>query len=233
MKLEDLKTRVNQLIAAADAVVATQKEKISTSERTGKVLSRTVTVDNELFQEFRAASTSFIGRVLGTDSGGYIDYTARVRTNYLSDTTSGRGLLKALKQEIDGGWLVTVKGLVSAEIFTDFLEMAGHLLEENYKDPAAVMIGSVLEEHLRQLCKNNGIDITIPDTRTGKDVPKKADRMNTDLYTAGVYNKLYQKTILSWLDLRNQAAHGHYTEYDIKQVRLMESGVVDFIAKTS
>jgi hypothetical protein len=30
--------------------------------------------------------------------------------------------------------------------------MAQHLLEQNYKDAAAVMVGGVLEEHLRQLC---------------------------------------------------------------------------------
>ena len=38
-----------------------------------------------------------------------------------------------------------------AELFADFLEMADYLLSEGYKDPAAVLGGSMLEEHLRQL----------------------------------------------------------------------------------
>ena len=38
----------------------------------------------------------------------------------------------------------------------DFLDMAYHLLENDYKDASAVMIGSVLEEHLRQLCNKFG-----------------------------------------------------------------------------
>ena len=232
MKIEDLQSRINQLIAAADTVLATKQERASFN-RAGRITPAISWVSNEEFQEFRAASTSFIGRVFGTDASFYTDFVSRVKSNHPIDTTSGRGILKAIKQEIDGGWLITVKGLVSAEIFTDFLEMAGHLLEESYKDPAAVMIGSVLEEHLRQLCAKNGVDTTIPDAKTGRDVPKKADRMNNDLTAAGVYNKLYQKTILGWLDLRNQAAHGHYAAYDIKQVQLMEDGVVDFIAKTS
>ena len=109
--------------------------------------------------------------------------------------------------------------------------MAAHLRQEGYKDPAAVMIGGVLEEHLRQLCIKSGIDPTYP--KDGKDLPKTADRMNNDLTGANIYNKLYQKNVTSWLDLRNKAAHGHYSEYDAKQVELMEAGVLDFIAKTN
>ncbi len=37
--------------------------------------------------------------------------------------------------------------------------MAEYLLKEGYKDPAAVITGSTLEEHLRKLCIKNGIDI--------------------------------------------------------------------------
>jgi hypothetical protein len=49
--------------------------------------------------------------------------------------------------------------------------MAEYLLNESYKDPAAVMTGSVLEEHIRQLCIKNSIPIeTIKD---GKPVTKK------------------------------------------------------------
>lgn len=48
--------------------------------------------------------------------------------------------------------------IIAAEIFSDFLEMAEHLLEQGYKDPAAVMIGSVVEENLRKFCVANKID---------------------------------------------------------------------------
>jgi hypothetical protein len=61
---------------------------------------------------------------------------------------------------------------VAAEVFTDFIEMAEHLLEQGYKDPAAVVAGSVLEEHLRQLCHKNAIDTVTVDS-SGKANPKK------------------------------------------------------------
>lgn len=231
MTIEAIATRINELISLADRVLTTTKTPNSSGSRL--IIGSPPYVEGELFQEFRSASLSFLRNSFGAEHVFFKEFEEKVARSNPSETTRGRGILKAAKQEIDGGWVFTVKGIVSAEIFTDFLEMASHLLQEGYKDPAAVMIGSVLEEHLRQLCTKNGVDTTVPDAKTGRDVPKKADRLNNDLTAAGVYNKLYQKTILGWLDLRNQAAHGHYTEYDIKQVQLMEDGVTDFMAKTS
>jgi len=124
-----------------------------------------------------------------------------------------------------------MKGIVSAEIFTDFIEMAHHLLTEGYKDPAAVIIGSVLEEHLRQLCIKN--EIAFEDIRNEKMVNKKADTLNGELANKQVYNKLDQKSITAWLDLRNKAAHGKYSEYNRHQVELLISSVTEFIARTT
>lgn len=41
-----------------------------------------------------------------------------------------------------------------------------------------------------------------------------ADVLNADLCKVGAYNKMEQKNVTAWLDLRNKAAHGHYAEYD-------------------
>ena len=123
-----------------------------------------------------------------------------------------------------------MKKLVSAEIFSDFLEMATHLLEQDYKDPAAVMIGSVLEENLRQLCHSIGIETEI-EKEEGIFITKSADRINSDLAKAGIYTKLDQKSVTAWLDLRNKAAHGKYREYEKEQVILMMQGVTDFLAR--
>lgn len=109
--------------------------------------------------------------------------------------------------------------------------MAEHVLDTGYKDPAAVMCGSVLEEHLRQLCLKNGIDTVT--SRDRKDIPKKADSLNADLARAGIYSKLDQKMITSWLDLRNFAAHGHYEEYTADQVKNFLSSVTEFMARVN
>ena len=136
------------------------------------------------------------------------------------------GMLRALRREYDEGYLSTIQGLVRAEVFADFLEMAGHLLEQGYKDPAAVLVGGVLEEHLRVLC----VTRSIPTGVSGR--PKKANLMNDDLSRVDAYNKLDQKNVTAWLDLRNKAAHGLYGQYTHEQVGMMLSGVREFAACT-
>ena len=98
------------------------------------------------------------------------------------------------------------------------------------KDPAAVLVGGVLEGHLQKLCVKSGIATQVTD-ENGKPRPKKAERTNSDLAGREVYSKLDQKSVTAWLDLRNKAAHGHYDEYTRKQVELMSQGVTDFLAR--
>jgi hypothetical protein len=81
------------------------------------------------------------------------------------------------------------------------------------------------------LCIKNSIPTET--IRDGKPIPKKADLMNSELAGVNVYNKLDQKAITSWLDLRNKAAHGQYSEYTKEQVLLMFQGVTNFISRTT
>ena len=107
-----------------------------------------------------------------------------------------------------------------------FIEMAKQLAKSGYKDAAAVICGSTLESHLRELCKKYGIA-----TEVGGR-PKKADRMNAELAKATAYSALDQKIVTAWLGLRNEAAHGEYSVYDEKQVDDLISGAEHFIART-
>jgi hypothetical protein len=137
------------------------------------------------------------------------------------------GVLKALRTAYEKGYLTSLTELIHADIFTDFIEMAEYLLSEGYKDPSAVIIGSVLEEHLRKLSTKSGIATNI----AGK--PKKAEQLNSDLAGQTVYSKLDQKSVTSWLDLRNKAAHGKYGEYTNEQVKLLVDGIRNFMVRVS
>ena len=137
------------------------------------------------------------------------------------------GILSSLGTAYEVGLLATIGELIHADLFGNFLEMAEHLLSEGYKDPAAVVIGSALEEHLRQLCLKTGIDVTT----AGKS--KKADQINADLAARSAYSKLDQKSITAGLDLRNKAAHGKYGEYTADQVGVLLQGVREFMARIS
>ena len=139
-----------------------------------------------------------------------------------------RGMLQALRNDYESGYLQSVVELAHADIFADFLDMAEYLLQQGYKDPAAVVTGSVLEAHLRKLCDKHGIPTVKAD---GK--PKTADAFNSELASANIYSKLDQKSVTAWQDLRNKAAHGEYSEYAQEQVVLMIQGVRDFASRYS
>lgn len=104
--------------------------------------------------------------------------------------------------------------------------MAEELVSKQYKDPAAVIAGSVLEEHLRKLTQRMGLTVEKPD-----GTPMKADTLNADLCKAGTYNKLEQKSVTAWLDLRNKAAHGDYTAYDQAHVEALIRDVRAFMTR--
>lgn len=145
-------------------------------------------------------------------------------------TTSIIGVAKALLEDLKSGYTHSLVEIVHSDIFADFLEMAQHLCDSGYKDAAAVIAGSTLESHIRELCLKTGIQVETTKTN-GDVVPKKAESMNSDLAAAGAYTKLDQKSVTAWLDLRNKAAHGKYEEYKQEQVNIMVSGIRDFITR--
>jgi hypothetical protein len=121
-----------------------------------------------------------------------------------SPTTKALGILRSAKEEYEHGLLFETRVLIEAEVFDNFLEQAEHLLGAGYFQPAAVIVGSVLEDGLRKLCQRKGISIT---------AKPKLDQMNADLAKQGVYNQLVQKRITMLADIRNKAAHGNWSEF--------------------
>lgn len=139
------------------------------------------------------------------------------------------GIVKGLKGELDDGQLDSLPALIRGELFDNLVEMAEHLLSEGYKDAAAVIVGSALESHLRQLSNKYGVSLEYI-TQDGSSKPKKADRLNNELGKKA-YSLLDQKQITAWLHLRNSGAHGQYSDYSDVQVAQMIEWVRDFIAK--
>lgn len=218
-EIKVLLERVEYIISLADISLAT-------SYSTSDSFFNYSWVSSETFKVFEASSLSFILSTYGERHPYYTTFKESVVKTTPDHILAGKGILNSIKTEIERGWLTTIKGLISAEIFSDFLEMAEHLLSEKYYQPAAVMIGSVLEEHLRQLSHKNGI--AIAEIKGGKSIPKKADLLNAELTGGAIYNKLDQKNVTAWLDLRNKAAHGKYAEFSQEQVEIMLAGVTEF-----
>jgi hypothetical protein len=136
------------------------------------------------------------------------------------------GIISALRADVAAGRTLGVVELIHADLFSDFLDMAAHLLGEGFKDPAAVIAGSVLEGHLRQLAPKHAVPLI-----DGKGQHKRADLLNSELAAANAYGKGDLKNITAWLHLRNSAAHGKYADYTKDQVALLAQAVRDFITR--
>lgn len=130
------------------------------------------------------------------------------------------GVLTGIKSDFDGGYFTDIRTTIRSEVETDFLMQESRLLDEKSKDAAAMLIGAVLEDALRQLCQIHGVI-------EGDGIEK----MNMPLKNAGVYGLPQQQQITAWAAIRNKAAHGRFDEYNINEVKLMHQGVSDFIVK--
>lgn len=180
-----------------------------------------------------ARGGQLVTKLYGTESHYFATFQAAIHiqnfnsmhSNHYRHVSDVAGILKAVQSDIESGMLSNLRSLAQAEVFADFLDMAEHLLNEGYKDAAAVLLGAVLEDSLRKIADAGGVSLVGPN---GK--PLTLDPLNAAVTKQGVYGPLVQKQITSWANLRNDAAHGHFDKYDASQVKHMLLFVQKFCA---
>jgi hypothetical protein len=181
--------------------------------------------DDRALYGWIASSRSLVASVVG-QSSEYYSLLAQALEGYprASNVASGIGILESLRNDWDAGLLVSRDMLITADAFEGFLEQAEYLLSEGYENAAAVLVGGVLEATLRKICDAHGVPY---------DPRATMEPLNVALarHAPPVYNKLVQKQITAWADLRNNAAHGRYSEYTKKQVADMLGWVREFAAR--
>lgn len=224
-------TRKDDALARIDRVIASHAT--LKKYKSGGFYSGRVVGDDAA--QFITAAVACIRGVSGNDS----DY-ARQADRYVADmkawdgpVSSLLGVLRTLRSDIEAGYLESFEAQIVSDVFADFLGTADNLLSEDqhgYKDAAAVLAGGVLEQHIRKLCDVYGIETTRQTDRGPK--PRRAEDLNADLAREAVYSKMDQKSVTAWLDLRNDAAHGHYDKYDKQQVTFFIQWLRDFIQRT-
>jgi uncharacterized protein (DUF2164 family) len=209
---------------------------------TGQKFNELVTHSNESVRGEQLAQISMwvtrlgqlVRKLYGEQSQHFCSYkSAHEAPNFYSldrytyrQFTQMLGIAQAVKHDITNGLLVDLKSLVQAEVFADFLDMGEHLLNGGYKDAAAVIIGTVLEDGLRRLSVRLGLP-----TASGEGKSITIDPLNNQLAKHNAYSKLVQKQITTWAHVRNKAAHGEYAEYTKEQVQMMLVFVQSFTAE--
>jgi len=139
-----------------------------------------------------------------------------MHSNYCDHLAALAGVLDGVQHDLESGMLEDMQLLMRAEVFTDLLEMAEHLLASGYFHAAAVLIGAVLEDSLRKLAVSNGLEVVGTNGR-----PLTMGPVNEALGKSGAYNALIQKQVTTWANLRNDAAHGITEQFEAHDVEQM------------
>ena len=210
---------VNRILERLDSLISMGERVLATRHPPPPHVIAHDYVEDALFRQWRTSSLAF----LNTFPSEYIycrEFEARCKTTYHYEAEAGVAILRAAREDIEGGYLQKVKTLVSASVFSDFLEMAGHLLDNDYKDPSASLVGAVLEDGLRRICGNNNLTVKSDDNISS---------LNKKLADKSVYNRLKQREIEVWNKLRDYADHGHFDQYETDDVKDMLKGVRSFL----
>lgn len=130
------------------------------------------------------------------------------------------GLLEGCRNDLQGGFLNRQEVLLSAALFDNVLEQAEHLVAAGHKNPAAVLGRVVLEDALRRIAEEEGLDPT-----------KKASALNDDLKRSGRYSQPQWRLVQAWFDVGNAAAHGDFDRFEASDVVRMLEEVRRFSAR--
>lgn len=177
-------------------------------------------VDPEQFLNWCVKARSLIGNACGREAEHYKSFVAAEEPlpysgNY-ENLKNLRAVFTAAREDFEGGYLISVRNLVQAEIAESELEQAKELNSSGYTSAAAVVAGVVMETIMRTLCDSQGIP------------HGKLDKMNADLAKAGQYNSLVQKRITALAAIRNSAAHGKAGDFTAADVSSMITDVERF-----
>lgn len=126
-----------------------------------------------------------------------------------------RGILRAVRGDIEAGLVSSVRGQAKGEVLADFVLLARQALDAGSKDVAAVLACAALEDSLKRYAELQGLDC---------DDKELADIINA-LKGAGVVQGPQGKILQAFVGLRNRAFHAQWDRIDTADV----SGVLSFV----
>jgi len=217
MDIEALRTRVEALIEQGHRIQPLPPEQ-------QPYIAAPTWNDVRSYNQWRAQGMSLPRGALSpnhTYVAGFEEVTEYER-QYPPDThniESGLGVLSALAADLAEGQLTGLRSLITGEIFTDFVEMAAHLLNEDYPHAAASIAGAVLEDSLRSSLRERGAKAT------GNLESMNQVALDTQLYGPPVFQQ-----VKVWIGVRNDADHGNWNAVDHARVEPLVRDLPGFLA---
>ncbi|HDN27392.1 MAG TPA: hypothetical protein ENG03_09920 [Thioploca sp.] len=216
--------RLEQLIAEGEALAQSEqpskKPGIKTIQDHTKLHAWLIKVENIIETTFGQNSPHFKRK----------EELFKGKTYYASQVRFIVGLLTGALDDLKNGFLVRQEFLIAGEIFKSVLEQGKYFFDKGHKDAAAIYARIVVEERLKGMAKQAGIDLSDSQKPGWR---KSAAKLNYCLKDEGQYGEPQWSQIQAWIKVGNSAAHGKFNEYDHEQVRLMLEGIEHFLTTTN
>ncbi len=180
------------------------------------------TLDDQAYAEWRSQALVCLTQVFGSTHTYRESFASQTESaGYQSSVEKGVGILRAALDDVEQGYLDTIQQMAAAEVFSDFIDQAKYLLDNGYLMPAASLAGAVLENGLRSLAARNDIAVNERDNLSA---------LNNKLGDKDVYDRLRQKQVAVWTEVRDNADHGHFDRVKEGDVADLIKGVRGFLA---
>jgi hypothetical protein len=187
-------------------------------------------VDEQKFHDFRISGLSLLSRIFGDTSQHYTCFKSEVTIPGSSRTKRGIGILTAAARELQDNWLETTRGNISAEILSEFMDMARIHIDENAPVAAVILMSAVLEKHLRNLCQANGIATV--NRQQSRPAKKKSLQLTGDGYKKKLFDRSQNKRLISWLELQENVSKNPALTISTEKADKMHKGIQRFITAT-
>jgi hypothetical protein len=208
------------------------RELIEDGRRVAKLEKRSASSEIKYFQaedkiqvvEWLTKARNILETALGSESPHLRHFDAVIpkyginRVDHSTDVYPFIGVLSAALSDLEKGYLLGQEFLIAGEVFDSILEQAKHLVQNNYKDPAAILSRVVLEDALKRIARSEGINEN-----------QKASIVNDELKKKGRFSQPQWRFIQGWLDIGNSAAHGKFNQYTQEDVVKMIDDVERFL----
>jgi hypothetical protein len=133
------------------------------------------------------------------------------------------GVLQAARDEYQRGFAIDYHLSVTATVFGDLLSQAQYLLQRDYVQASAVLLGAALEEGLRARARADGLETEVRDT---------LNPLIEKLTKSGILSAFEADRLKGVAKMRNEAAHGGEFTYGSKDVAAALDDVRSVLSRT-
>jgi hypothetical protein len=214
MRQEQIESRLERLLLLGGDIPVTSNERWADGSEH---------VSTPRYLQWRSQTLVFLKSILPPMHDyvrEFAEATALDQRDYASHAMreAGLGILAAVEDDLKAGFLPSADALISAEIFTDFLAMAAHLVQQSYHHAAASITGAVLEDSLKRALGERGV-------KPGANLESCNQRaLDADMYGPVVFTQ-----VKVWIGVRNDADHGKWDQVVPAQVEAMVRDVPTFL----